>query len=527
MIIVAGLIETTSLTPEVILALRERSKNDLYFFAKSILGFDLLTPHIHFPVCEILEDQTNTRVRIVLPRSWLKTTVGTIAYSIWRAIKDPNIRILVVQNSHANACKKLAVIRGKFEGCALFRALFPELLPTKKSTWTTDSLCINRTIENAESTFEAAGTRTKLTSRHYNLIIEDDTVAPDLDDMTEGALLPSQDDVQQAIGWHRLAMPLLVDAQKDQIIIIGTRWFEVDLLSWNMDNEPQYKGYIRAVRETGGLPDEDGEPTYPERFPPKILSELAAALGVYLYSCLYMNKPLRSKDMVFQPQWFKYYESESRDLVTYTTVDLAGDPAEQKGEPDFNVVMTTGKDMTSGIIYVLDYFHERCAPGAVIQAIFDHHRRWKTVKIGIESGAYQSSMIGWCRQRSRDENLYPWIEPITHGKRSKNVRIQGLQPFVEAGLIRFRPHHKLLVSELLAFPLARYDDLGDALSMQLPIWASTLSKAEEKLNVVTNDPLSFDLAEEELVKRDRFKFSERLDNPWGNIPQSVSTGGYS
>jgi hypothetical protein len=101
----------------------------------------------------------------------------------------------------------------------------------------------------------------------------------------------------------------------------------------------------------------------------------------------------------------------------------------------------------------------------------------------------------------RADNLYFMVEGITHGKRSKNSRIQGLQPLVKAGLLVFRAHHRLLVTELCAFPLAAHDDLGDALSMQLPMWAITRSRAEELKGDPTKDPLTFDSAAAELHGR--------------------------
>jgi predicted phage terminase large subunit-like protein len=506
-----------SLDKEMIEKLRERAKSSFYFFAKGVLGFDLLTPGVHLPVCQLFGDLVKKRKRVILPRGWLKTTI-VLAYLMWRAIRDPNIRCLFVQNSHANACKKLAVIRGKFETCELLRVLFPELLPDKTCTWTTESLCLKRTVQNAEGTFECCGTRTKIVGRHYNVIVEDDTVAPDLDDMSSDALLPSKEDVEQAIGWHRGAMPFLVNPLEDEIIIVGTRWWERDLLSWNIEHEPSYVGYIRAVRETGGLADEDGDITYPERFSEPVLEELKAALGPYLFSCLYMNKPLRSKDMVFQPEWFQYYETPPRDLVCYTTVDLAGDPAESKSDPDYNVVITCGKCLKTGMLYVLEYMRERCNPSEVIHAIFDHVRKYQPVKVGIESIAYQKSMMYWIRERMRADNLYFFVEGVTHGKKSKNSRIAGLQPLVHSGMLRFRNHHRMLVTELTAFPLAAYDDIGDALSMQIPMWVVTRSAAEAKRPNPREQPLSFDQAEAEITKRNPDD-PLQLSNPYVSVEQ--------
>jgi len=505
-----------NLDPKTLEALRTRAKEDFYFFAKGVLGFDLLVPHIHLPVCQMLQNPDLRRARIVLPRSWLKSTIGSIAYPIWRAIRDPNIRVCIVQNSHSNACRKLAVIRNKFETAPVFRALFPELLPTKDCIWSSEALQIPRTESHAEATFEAAGTRTKLTSRHYNIIIEDDTVAPDLDDLTDGALLPSKEDVEQAIGWHRLAMPLLVNALTDQILIIGTRWYEKDLISWNMENEPHYTGYIRAVKETNGLGDEDGEITYAERFPQELLSQLERALGPYLYSCLYMNKPIRSGDMVFDPGWYKFYETIPTNILTWITVDLAGDPETLKGkDPDYNVVITCAKDLTGGGIYVLDYWRQRANPSEVIQAIFAQARVYKPVQVGIESIQYQTSLIHWIKERMRQDNLYFLVEPITHGKKSKSTRIQGLQPLVKSGMLRFRRHHNQLLSELTTFPYSAHDDISDALSMQIPLWTTVRSPMETQKDDPRLNPFSFDSAEAECS--DRWRSRQLNNSAWGQI----------
>ena len=162
------------------------------------------------PLCEKLENyKENTRMQFVLPRGWLKTTLCSQAYPMWRACKDPSIRVLLTQNTYKNAVSKLKPIKANFESNPLLRTLFPEVLPNNRSTWTGDSLCLNRPKAFNESTFEAAGVRTQVTSRHYDIIIEDDTVAPDFDELGGQALLPTKDQVEQAIGWHRLASPLL------------------------------------------------------------------------------------------------------------------------------------------------------------------------------------------------------------------------------------------------------------------------------------------------------------------------------
>jgi predicted phage terminase large subunit-like protein len=475
--------------------LRAKCMGDLYFFAKAVLGFNWLCTEIHLPLCRILEQyQTSTRVRLVLPRGWLKTTLASQAYPLWRAIRNPNIRVLLVQNTYANSVSKLRTIRSIVEGNGLFRWLFPELLPDSSCIWKGDSLCLKRTVALNESTFEAAGIRTQVTSRHYELIIEDDTVAPDLNELGEENLCPTKDDIDQAIGWHRLVPPLLVNPMTDQILVVGTRWFERDLMSWIEDNEKNYLRHTRACMENEkGEPDMiDGKPTYEKRFNMAVLDELQRSMGPYLFSCLYQNAPTKTADMVFKSEWILHYEflPPLTRMVFFTTIDPAGDPDQVKGDPDYNVVMTCAKDVLEGDIYVVDYFRKKCSPGEVIKELFRHVKAYAPLKVGIETVAYQNTLCYWIKEQMRKRNEFFTIEPIRQGRASKSTKIMGLQPVFASGTIRIRSFMTDLTAELLAFPYGRNDDIIDALAMQVEMWIATQSKSEKKAVVEEDDPMT-------------------------------------
>ena len=505
--------ENSSLSKDELNILRKRCMEDLYFFAKAILGFDWLDPDIHLPLCRKLENYPEySRFKITLPRGWLKTTICSQAYPIWRCIRNPNIRVLLVQNTFTNAVAKLRVIKSVFEENVLFRMLFPELLPDARCTWKSESLCIKRPKQFDESTFEGAGVRTQVTSRHYDIIIEDDTVAPDYNELGEENICPTKEDIELAIGWHRLTLPLLTNPMDSQLLIVGTRWFEKDLLSWIEENEKHYKSYTRACLETAGVPDPNGTPSYPKRFNEQVLSQIRDALGPYLFSCLYMNLPVRSGDMLFSLDTITYYETEpvSSRLVVFTTVDPAGDPEETKGDPDFNVVCTTGKDMLSGRIYVLEYTRKKCNPGELIDDIFKHVRKWRPIKVAVESVAYQGSLQYWIKERMRKENLFFYVEGYTHGHREKNARIMGLQPLVCSGMLLFRKNMVELVNELLVFPNGKNDDIIDALSSQLKLWRATRSKREVEL-VEGTGIMDFDSIVKELNGRNKSKLKPPFD----------------
>lgn len=494
--------------------LRQESRRSLYFFCKSILGFKDFVPHVHGPACMMLEDWSAKRLGIMLPRSFFKSTLVSIGYAIWESIQiadaktgrpGSNVRVLIAQNTSDNALKKLAAIKSQWDGNKLLRTLFPELLPTTKSRWTSECLQLNRTSTDPEGTYEAVGIGTQVVSRHFDIIIEDDTVAPDLDELGEDNLCPTKDDIDQAIGWHKLLTPLFVHPAQSRSLIVGTRWFEKDLISHVQLKERIYRWYQRSAIEAD-------LPIWPERFGHETLSNLRASLGPYMFACLYLNDPMRSQDMVFQPEWWRFYETEPRDLIVYTTVDPAGDPKlAKKRKNDFSVVMTCGKDIYTGNIYVLHYDRLRGNPGEVIEAIFRHVRNYKPVKVAIESNAYQGTLVYWVNERKKKESLHFFVEPI-NSRRSKEERIRGLQPVFADGRLFVRMWMQDLLTELLAFPLGANDDIADALAMQLGLWATTRSLEERKRDTSATDPLSFAGAIADIRHRQREELRGQRSN---------------
>lgn len=545
--------QTKNMLAKDLAKLKKRAKGNLYFFSKGVLGYDYIDPIVHLPLCRVLElydgyndsleapleeykatlrslidrhckmhdeiwseDVISDRIqdalengikkcKFTLPRGWLKTTMCSISYPMWRAVRDPNVRVFLAQNTFTNACAKLKSIKGQVEMNELFRTLFREVLPGTKSTWKTESLCLTRKGAYAESTFEAGGVRTQVTSRHYDLIIEDDTVAPESDDVTEDIACPSAEDISKAIGWHKLTIPLLVDPGKGQNLVVGTRWAEKDLLSYVDDNEKYYWSVERACRENEkGLEDVNGKTCYLSRFPEHVLDQIEQTMGPYMFAALYRNKPLSAVDMVFKPEWLSYYDNEPQGLIVYTTVDLATDPETAKGTRlDYNAVLTTGKCLQTGHIYILDIWRRHASPMDVIDEIFRQEKTWHTLRVGCESVAYQSTMLSWIKEVQQARKRFFTVEGITHGRKSKGARIMGLQPLFASGLIHMRREHGVLVNELLSFPRGENDDVIDVLSMQLKYWKTTRSREDVRRDAIMDDPLSLDFALDEIQKRNK------------------------
>jgi predicted phage terminase large subunit-like protein len=477
--------EQIELSQEALDKLRYKAKNSLFFLARAILGFKELDVNIHKPICVALQNYTkNNRMMVVLPRSWFKSSIASIAYPIWRAINNPNVRILIAQNSMTNAKKKIFAIKQIFEGNDLFRALFPDLLPGKDTPWSAECLVVRRTLNDPEGTFEPAGTGTAVTSRHYDVIIEDDTVAPDFDQMTGDIQQPTTLEIEKSIGWHKMCHPLLLHPTRSQILVVGTRWAEEDLIGWIMKKSPGYKIMTRSAFERPGcigepLDEDLGGIAIWERFNSAVLSELRSSLGDFMFSLLYLNIASSSLNIIFKREYFRYYEKLPENLLFCTSVDPApSDSNSSNTDSDYSVVLTTALNPNTSTVYIVYYDRVRTDPGGLIDKIFYHYNAYKPVMVKVESVAYQRTLNYWIRKRQESENNRFYIDEVKKVSNSKAARILALQPWFAANRVYMKAEHSSLERELLAFnPLkstSAHDDIIDALAMQADFWSKNI-----------------------------------------------------
>lgn len=431
-------------------------RENFYFFSRGILGLDWMVPHVHKPLCEFLQ-KPGLRKSIVLPRGFLKTTTCTTAYPIWRVIRDPNLRVLICQNRSDNAEKILQAIRMVFEKNILFQQLYPEIVPDfRKVRWSNRSAEVNRDAGHPEATFEAAGVRTALTSRHYDVIIEDDIIAASKDDMTGIEAIPSREEVDKAIGWHKLATSLLANPKDGEIINVGTRWAKYDVVEHILTEQKDYYEFFHLAAI-----DDKGVPVYPERFDLDTLGRIKADQGTYIFSTQYMNKPIDEDSMVFSPDWIKFYDVEPQNIHTYIIVDPA---ISEKRKADYSCVMCVGVDDQRNF-YVLEYVRKRLNPSMLIDEIFNMAKRRDPHKVAIESVAYQQALAHFVEKERVSRGIPLRVEEVRPGhKESKDLRIRGLQPIAMRGSLYIKKHHTELYQEILDFPYGAHDDVIDTLA---------------------------------------------------------------
>jgi len=481
------------LDPRVLEVWRENFSRSFYWACVAVFESQFqsswLSLKVHKPLCDLLQNyEENTRLGVILPRDWLKSTVCSVYYPVWRAMLDTNFTCMIVLNTYTNATKKLSAIRALLQSNPILRAMYPERMPTTQTKLSAESITLPRTSALADATFTAAGVSTDLTSRHVMLIVEDDTIAPEYDHMTGEVCEPSADQVEKAIGFHKSAEFLLHDLKKSMRLVVGTRWRELDLFTSIKTEQAKhlksgiqfrpYKFYELAVRMKDGHPDNAGDLVYPERFDEEVLGNTKATVGDYMYQALMMNSPMNAKDCLFNENDIRVYEAPPSDLLVFTTVDPAPQDSTST-DPDYNIVLTAGISESTGLVYVLDYYRARCNPGELIDEIFKHVEAYKPLSVGIESVAYQKTLVWWLKEMQIKRKTWFPVEEVKTSNTKKVFRIRGLQPILADRRLFILSWMKDLRQELTTFPRGAHDDIIDALSMQLGFWRNTITKSQK------------------------------------------------
>lgn len=310
--------------------LRNYARQDLSFFAEYVFDFDNSKHHHEW--YRLLQDKlrtpiggdwdtplepapanwVNRRIGVMAPRNHAKSTCFTVVYPLWRIGNNPNIRILIVSNSAAQAQGFLREIKDKITKSVKYRKMFGELFPEDLKNpgekWTDREIIVRRSATYKDPTVSAMGAGGAILSKRADIIICDDIL--NLDNTR------TADQREKIKQWYNeVLMPVL---EPDGIIInVGTAWNLEDLLHEQLKN-PNYDVH-RRYKALG----EGNQPLWPQRWPFEKLMELKQELGSIAFNKSYQNEALASEDAVFKQGWLEY----AKKIGEHLTFQYAYDPA--------------------------------------------------------------------------------------------------------------------------------------------------------------------------------------------------------
>lgn len=450
----------------------KESSESFWFFIMVVLQWKGLDETFHYELCNFMEKQGDSKL-VLCPRGHLKSTICTVAYPLWRALHDPDCRVLLANYKLDNAKSFLLQIRQELVNNELLTYVYRKVIPdTKKVRWNETSITLRRTSNPKEATFEVTGVGGEITGRHYDIILFDDIVGPE----NVGTL----EQLNKLRNWWN-QMQAILEPGGDQILV-GTRWHFADLYGYIMENlSNQFEIFHRSVFKA------DGSPLWRKKFKPEMLVRIEERMatdprqGRALWVAQYLNQVIDEATASFKRAKLQHFSDN--DLPRELGISIVLDPAiSDKQSADRSALTVRGVDKDNNW-YVLEVWAERgVEPNALIDKLFELYlkwnEKWPVQAVAIETIAYQKALIFALNDEMAKRNLYLPLVEISSHRQSKELRIKSLIPRWNMGHIYLRnpmqssDQTDVLMDEIFRFPKSEHDDCLDSLVMHSELFVT-------------------------------------------------------
>lgn len=214
--------------------------SDFFLFAKHGLGYKDLEWEVHKECVTALESDAKRKL-IVMPRGSFKSSLGSVAYPIWRLLKDPNLTILLDSELYTNSKNLLREIKGHMAS-KRFITIFGQQAGDK---WDEGEIILStRTRNRKEASITVGGIETTKVGQHYDLIIGDDYNSASNSDTPEKC--------QKVLDHFRYNLNILNPG--GEYVIIGTRYAELDVIGFLLSTVLEEK-YLAEGKLMRGSPE--------------------------------------------------------------------------------------------------------------------------------------------------------------------------------------------------------------------------------------------------------------------------------
>lgn len=482
------------------------SKASLYYFAKSVLDYEDMTPELHLPFCNFIQllpwngGPPESRKKMAwMPRGHLKSSICSIAFPLWLMIHDINVTIALFSAKLDNPKKWLRQIKTIIDHNPMFKMAFPHIKPAwdkdanRKLKWDATEIIIERDPSwsgDAQATITCASMQGGQASQHWFYRIIDDPVNEDT--------AKSEPELESAIDTYKYMDALGRGWDTGGELLIGTPYGRGDVMEWAWENQVKSgkrlywgigaRGEFRCSDSLEGDPHYNvdlplGEPILPSKCPEEMLQQLENE-DLEKYYLQYLCKPYDAGRNGFNLDLVRPYalhadgdlKCECHPLHKHNLEDMVVigtcDPAASQEKSACRSAITIMAKARCGCRFLLDEWAERKDPFDVVDKIIEYVDKWKPYlrSFGIETVGFQRMLKGALEQ-AQDEGtipLYVKWEDLKPDGRNKDARVLSQQTPVQNGYWHRLPSAGLtstkqnLIWELSKFPFGKLRDLIDA-----------------------------------------------------------------
>lgn len=473
---------------------RQKCRDSLWFFAFHACGYKNPTykfdidNDLHRHLCMVWQDRIHfNQTMWQVPRGHMKTSLWTVAGTLWELINNKDLRFLVCSAKEGNSKDIIRDIRAIIDRSEMFRWLFPEFCHDLASE-EDRARCVITSMRidvpcsmwagRKEGSIMVGSTEADITSKHFDRLVYDDIV----NENNSG----SKEMLDKVDRWFANQTPLR-DGPESIVRVIGTRWDYGDVYGriyqremarrerQKIDGNNVVPGWLffrlgvwHRDRDGNYKLDANGEriPIWPEKYSNEAIADIRDQMSPYLFACQYLNEPVPAEDATFKIDNIQPIDNLyiPEGVINFMAVDLADD---ETSRGDYCVVTCASFD-DQGRMYIREIYRTR--EMSVLRLAEQINRmciQWKPQRVGVETVGFQRAILRHYKTEAAKHGWnIPWTE-IRRGNASKFKRILGVQPRVERGdffVDASIPCYDSLVDEMARFPKGSHDDILDTLA---------------------------------------------------------------
>lgn len=438
-------------------------------------------------------DKTN----VIGPRESAKSTLGSLAYPLKRALNGLEDYIFLIGDTQSTAIGILDRIKYEIENNEKLQADYPDACgPMPKSDWNKQSI----QLKNG-TWFEAAGTgqkiRGKLKKTRPTLIIIDDpqnhehrysalkrskswawlteTVFPLGSNETMFLSLGTSlhrdgivDKLDGLPGWKTHRIPALI-----QWPVNMTLWQEwQDILKDPLRNAEENEELAREFYEQNKKEMEEGAVVnWPERKNLYTLMMMLASMGRAAFEAEEQAKPTNPDLCLFEESWTDERNILVREFPAHGEIVISVDPSLGRSDKvgDYSAIIVSS--FWQGVFYIWADIKRRNVD-ILIDDIIAYSQENGPRIVGIEENGFQAVLQDVLIQRSESGDNIPVFPVGIKNVANKEQRIKRLTPLLSRGRIKIVANNcgsELLREQLADFPIGSHDDGPDALEMAIAL----------------------------------------------------------
>lgn len=452
---------------------RKRCLEDAIYLGKNILGYDV-DEDPHGELFKALASARDKKL-ILWPRGHFKTSCIVIKI-VQEILKDPDVRILVMQAKLKHTCGWVKEIRSHFDGTnakSKLPSLFPEFCGTKKELEANThqfTVPARRRKHLQQATVTAASPKAISTGQHYTQMY--------FDDLVTALNFRNVDLLDKLESEYSHFLPLLDPG--GLVFMTGTRYSHADLYARVIEKDKGNNEWEISIRECFIGPKRDTL-LFPERvtkdgrkigFTLELLAKLQRD-DPEMFGPQYLNKILLGSRQLFPQHLILGAIKSSTDNSfpkNAPSVFMIDPSGFAPGKDNDHSVLAVGSQDQFGRVWVKDVLGSTFTVygfALVVLQQFVKHRPWVVL---IEKVPGAEVLGEYLKVVAEQKGIHLPIDYYKTGNKraAKHLRISSLEGafrnktvFLLAGIADF----ERLEEEFTQYPRGRHDDRPDVIAM--------------------------------------------------------------